>query len=76
MVFSLILIAAGLALSVKLLLIWKSVDFKALNDLRHTFRILIPSILLLAIGFQTLFFSFILSTLGIIRNTVEVDSGK
>lgn len=73
MLFSLVLIIAGLGLFIKLLLIWKAADFKGLYDLRSTFRILVPSILLLAIGIQSLFFSFIFSTLGIIRNTVSME---
>jgi len=71
--FSFLLIAAGIALFIKLFLMWKAVDFKALNDLRSTFRILIPSVLLLTIGVQSLFLSFIFSTLGIIRNNVTIE---
>ena len=43
---------------------WRAVDFGAL-DPRITMRALIPSLVLLAVGFQTVFASFFLSILGI-----------
>lgn len=70
--FSAILIATGIALSVKLLLIWGSVQFSEITDLKTTFRILIPAVLFLVVGFQSLFLSFVFSTLGIIENHVEL----
>jgi len=70
--FSAILIVIGIALSVKLLLIWSSVQFSEITDLKTTFKILIPAILFLVVGFQSLFLSFVFSTLGIIENHVEL----
>ncbi len=70
--FSVILIITGIALSVKLLLIWGSVQFSEITDLKTTFKILIPAILFLVVGFQSLFLSFVFSTLGIIENHVEL----
>lgn len=70
--FSSILIIIGIALSVKLLLVWSSVQFSEITDLKSTFKILIPAILFLVVGFQSLFLSFVFSTLGIIEHHVEL----
>jgi len=51
---------------------WRAVDFGAL-DPRVTMRALIPSLVLLAIGFQTVFASFFLSILGIDQ---QVERGR
>jgi hypothetical protein len=58
------LIAAGLCALGLAVASWGAVGFGAL-DPRVTMRALIPSLVLLAIGFQTVFASFFLSILGI-----------
>ncbi len=69
---SIILILIGLLLTLKLILVWNDVHFKELTDLPTTFRLLIPSILFLVTGFQSLFLSFVFSTLGIIEKQVRL----
>ena len=58
-----LIVAGGAALGVAVAS-WGAVDFGALNP-RLTMRALIPSLVLLALGFQTVFASFFLSILGI-----------
>ncbi|HXH17917.1 MAG TPA: glycosyltransferase family 2 protein [Chitinophagales bacterium] len=76
MLFSVILILIGIALGVRLVLIWNEAQFAELHDLKTTFRILIPSILFLVVGFQSLFLSFVFSTLGIIQNHVMLTEDR
>lgn len=67
-IVGLILFLGGLSLGVYLFSFWAGKNFGSIVDLRATFRILIPSIVLLITGIQTIFSGFMLSTLGIITN--------
>jgi len=61
-----LLIAAGMATSVSAVRFWGARHFGAL-DYPHSMRIVIPAVLLLILGVQTLFASFFLSVLGLRR---------
>ncbi len=55
---------AGLGAAVYAVLIWRNAGFGELN-IEHVARIVIPSGLAITLGFETVLFSFFLSTLGI-----------
>jgi hypothetical protein len=59
-----LLALAGLGAAVYALLMWRSAGFGDLN-IEHVARIVIPSGLAITLGFETVLFSFFLSTLGI-----------
>jgi glycosyltransferase involved in cell wall biosynthesis len=61
-----LLIAAGMATSVSAVRFWGTRHFGAL-DYPHSMRIVIPAVLLLILGVQTVFASFFLSVLGLRR---------
>ena len=65
-----LLVAAGLAGSVYAVVYWGSRSFGAL-DYQDTFRIVIPSVVLLTAGIQTMFSSLFLSFLGL-RNSARL----
>jgi len=64
---------AGLGAAVYAFLMWRSAGFGDLN-IEHVARIVIPSSMAITLGFETVLFSFFLSTLGINirRNSPEV----
>jgi len=64
---------AGLGAAVYAFLTWRSAGFGDLN-IEHVARIVIPSSMAITLGFETVLFSFFLSTLGINirRNSPEV----
>ncbi|HQN15286.1 MAG TPA: hypothetical protein PLC90_02930, partial [Bacteroidales bacterium] len=55
---------------------WADKDFGNITDFSHTFRLLIPSVILMALGIQTIFSSFILRIIGIIQHVVFLDDEK
>jgi hypothetical protein len=57
---------AGLGISLVAVAGWGTRDFGVL-DYSHTMRIVIPGVLLLTLGVQTVFASFFLSVLGLPR---------
>jgi glycosyltransferase involved in cell wall biosynthesis len=63
-----VLFLIGLALGINLFLSWQQNDFGHINNLSSSFRILIPSVILIIIGIQTIFLSFLYSIIGIIQN--------
>ncbi len=66
LVIGFLLIAAGIATSVFAVNFWGRRHFGAL-DYPHSMRIVIPAVLLLILGVQTVFASFFLSVLGLRR---------
>jgi glycosyltransferase involved in cell wall biosynthesis len=64
LVAGLLLVLAGLGGSIYALVYWGNRSFGAL-DYQDTFRIVIPSVVLLTAGFQTMFSSLFLSFLGL-----------
>jgi len=58
------LFTAGLALSIHFFIMWERVSFGSLEP-TITFRIVIPIVLLMALGFQIILTSFFLSLLGL-----------
>jgi hypothetical protein len=65
-VLGVVLVATGLAFVGFAVLMWADVDFGAL-DYSRTMRIVIPGVLMTALGFQTIFWSFLTSLLGLSR---------
>jgi hypothetical protein len=61
-----VLLAAGLGISVFAVRFWEARNFGEL-DYAHSMRIVIPAVLLLILGVQTVFASFFLSVLGLRR---------
>ena len=76
LVAGLILFFAGLVFSIILFKYWADKDFGNITDFSHTFRLLIPSVILMALGIQTIFSSFILRIIGIIQHVVFLDDEK
>ena len=76
LVTGLILFFAGLVFSIILFKYWADKDFGNITDFSHTFRLLIPSVILMALGIQTIFSSFILRIIGIIQHVVFLDDEK
>jgi len=76
LVAGLILFFAGLLFSIILFKYWADKDFGNITDFSHTFRLLIPSVILMALGIQTIFSSFILRIIGIIQHVVFLDDEK
>lgn len=62
-----VIFLAGFILSYNFFLSWKHEDYGAITDLSASFRILIPSIVMIIIGIQTIFLSFLLSIIGTIQ---------
>lgn len=75
-VAGLLLFFAGLILSVFLFKYWADMNYGMIQDLSYTFRILIPSVVLMVVGLQTVFSSFILRIIGIIQNHILTDNEK
>jgi len=63
-----ILFFIGLVTFIYLLNFWGSKNYGEIDNIRFTFRILIPSITFISIGIQTIFSSFILRIIGINPN--------
>jgi hypothetical protein len=63
-----VLIAGGLGGSIYAVDVWGARHFGAL-DYSHTMRLVIPSVLALVLGLQTVFASFFLSVLGLRRHS-------
>ena len=55
---------SGIAAAVYSFLMWRNAGFGDLN-IEHVARIVIPSSMAITLGFETVLFSFFLSTLGI-----------
>ena len=62
------LLIGGLAIMFKLFFYWKSKDFGTIVDLSKTLKFLFTSIVLIVLGVQLVFSSFMFSILGIIQN--------
>ena len=58
------LFLAGLALAIYTVLTWRQRSFGEL-ELAHTARLVIPAATAMALGVETMFFSFFLSTLAL-----------
>ena len=52
---------------------WRQQDYGHINDLNASFRILIPSIVMIIIGIQTIFLSFLSSIIGTIQKIKFLD---
>lgn len=63
----------GFLLSLDLFMAWKQEDYGDINDLSASFRILIPSIVMIIIGIQTIFLSFLSSIIGTIQKIKFLD---
>ena len=66
LVVGFVLMGAGLVLSVYAVYLWRSQNFGAL-DYPSTMRLIIPAVLFLILGAQTVFASFFISVLGLRR---------
>ena len=66
LVCGILMVAAGLALSIYAVLSWRAQAFGPLNP-SHTLRMIIPAGLLIQLGVQTILSSFFLSVLGLRR---------
>ena len=63
LIAGMILTAGGIASMAYALLVWQRANFGQLN-IEHIARIVVPSGLMFTLGFETILFSFFLSTLG------------
>jgi len=63
-----LLLIGGLAIMFNLFFYWKSKDFGTIVDLSKTLKFLFTSIVLIVLGVQLVFSSFMFSILGIIQN--------
>lgn len=63
----------GVLLSINLFLDWRQKGYGDINDLHFSFRILIPAVVMLIIGIQTIFLSFLASTIGTVQNIKFLD---
>lgn len=63
----------GFYLSLNLFLDWRQDGYGRITDLSASFRILIPSIVMMIIGIQTIFLSFLSSIIGTIQNVKFLD---
>jgi len=72
-VAGLLIFILGFIFSIILFKYWSDKGFGQLTDLSYTFRLLIPSVVLMVLGLQTIFSSFILRLIGIIQNTTFID---
>lgn len=70
LILGMILLFIGIILTIDMLLEWKTLNFGIINDIGRTFRKIIPSIVFMSIGLQTIFSSFFLSILGIIQKDI------
>ncbi|MCX6229466.1 MAG: glycosyltransferase family 2 protein [Bacteroidia bacterium] len=67
LITGLLIFLVGFALSLNFFLSWKHENYGAITDLSASFRVLIPSIVMIIIGIQTIFLSFLLSIIGTIQ---------
>lgn len=75
-VAGLLMFIVGLAYAFYLFNYWAEKDFGEIHDLSFTFRILIPSALLMIVGIQTIFGSFFLRLLRTIQHVKYISSEK
>ncbi|MCH8904220.1 MAG: glycosyltransferase family 2 protein [Bacteroidetes bacterium] len=73
LIAGLFIFLAGFLLSLNFFLSWKQEDYGHITDLSASFRVLIPSIVMIIIGIQTIFLSFLLSIIGTIQNIKFLD---
>lgn len=66
LIVGVLMLITGFGLSIYLFDFWAEKNFGTILEVRETFRILIPSIILMITGIQTIFSGFMLSTLSII----------
>ena len=66
----------GFLQSLNLFMNWRQDDFGRITDLSASFRTLIPSIVMIIIGIQTIFLSFLSSIIGTIQNVKFLDGLK
>lgn len=71
-----ILFAAGFVFAGILYSYWADLNFGEITDFSYTFRLLIPSIVLMVTGVQTIFTSFMLRLIGINQNVNFIDDEK
>lgn len=68
-----ILFLGGIAIMIYLLLYWKNKGFGVIVNVSETLKYLFTSIVLMVVGIQLLFSSFMFSILGIIRKEKIVE---
>lgn len=68
LIAGIIIFLAGSYLSINFFLDWRKEDYGHITNLSSSFRVLIPSIVMIIIGIQTIFLSFLLSIVGTIQN--------
>ena len=66
-IIGLILFIGGLFLALKLFFYWSDLNYGAIDDIGYTFRVLISSGVLIFMGLQTIFTSFLFRIIGIIN---------
>jgi len=73
LLLGLFIFIVGFLLSLNLFMNWRQDDYGRITDLSASFRILIPSIVMMIIGIQTIFLSFLSSIIGTIQNVKFLD---
>ncbi|CAM1354634.1 glycosyltransferase family 2 protein [Tenacibaculum halocynthiae] len=63
----------GFLSSLNLFMDWRQEGYGNINDLNVSFRVLIPSVVMIIVGIQTIFLSFLSSIIGTIQNIKFLD---
>ena len=63
----------GFLSSLNLFMDWRQEGYGNINDLNVSFRVLIPSVVMIIVGIQSIFLSFLSSIIGTIQNIKFLD---